>query len=163
MKRIALALFAALALTLGVTISAGAQDEFNCDDFDFQEDAQAEFDRDPSDPSGLDGPIGPDNDSRGTPGLACEDLPSRGSSGGGGEDTGSDDGGSDDGATDDGSDDEATDDSASDDDDGGTTSELPDTGVGPASNGSESVLLVTALSGVAAFLGFAALRVRNQA
>jgi Excalibur calcium-binding domain len=48
---------------------AAAQDTLNCSDFTFQEDAQAEFDRDPSDPNNLDA----DND-----GIACEDLPSRG-------------------------------------------------------------------------------------
>ena len=41
-------------------------------DFQFQEDAQAEFNRDPSDPSGLDEDAGPDD------GIACENLPSRG-------------------------------------------------------------------------------------
>jgi uncharacterized protein (DUF885 family) len=35
-----------------------AQDEFDCASFDSQADAQAELRRDPSDPSGLDGPIG---------------------------------------------------------------------------------------------------------
>jgi hypothetical protein len=48
---------------------AAAQDAFNCTDFTYQEDAQAVFDRDPSDPNNLDD----DND-----GIACEDLPSRG-------------------------------------------------------------------------------------
>jgi hypothetical protein len=45
------------------------QDTLNCSDFSFQEDAQAALDADPLDPNGLDG----DND-----GIACEDLPSRG-------------------------------------------------------------------------------------
>ncbi len=58
--------------------AASAQDQFNCDHFRYQEDAQAVYNADPSDPSGLDGPIGPDNDTRGTPGLACESLLSRG-------------------------------------------------------------------------------------
>jgi hypothetical protein len=53
------------------------EDVYDCPDFQFQEDAQAEHDRDPSDPSGLDGPIGPNNDTTGTPGKACEDLPLR--------------------------------------------------------------------------------------
>ena len=48
---------------------AAAQDVFNCSDFTYQEDAQAEFNRDPSDPNNLDD----DND-----GIACENLPSRG-------------------------------------------------------------------------------------
>ncbi len=46
-----------------------AQDNLNCDDFAFQEDAQAELQRDPSDPNRLDN----DND-----GIACEELPTRG-------------------------------------------------------------------------------------
>jgi Excalibur calcium-binding domain len=47
---------------------AAAQDVFNCSDFTYQEEAQAVFDRDPSDPNNLDA----DND-----GIACESLPSR--------------------------------------------------------------------------------------
>ena len=43
-------------------------DTLNCSDFQFQEDAQAVLDADPSDPNNLDG----DND-----GIACEDLPHR--------------------------------------------------------------------------------------
>ena len=62
---------------------AGAQsvqegDLYDCDDFRYQEDAQRVYDRDPSDPYGLDGPIGPTPD--GIPGVACEDLPHRPSS-----------------------------------------------------------------------------------
>lgn len=53
-----------------------AGDELNCDDFATQEDAQAEFDKDPSDPHGLDA----DND-----GIACEGLPSGGGGAGGGD------------------------------------------------------------------------------
>lgn len=49
--------------------TAQAQDIYNCDDFTYQEQAQAVYDADPSDPNGLDG----DND-----GIACEDLPSQG-------------------------------------------------------------------------------------
>jgi hypothetical protein len=41
----------------------------DCKDFQYQEDAQAVYDQDPSDPNGLDGK---DND-----GKACEDLPHR--------------------------------------------------------------------------------------
>lgn len=63
-------------LALAVARPTGGQDLLNCSDFKFQEDAQAEYDRDPSDPNGLDGSVGPDNDD----GKACEDLPSRGSS-----------------------------------------------------------------------------------
>ena len=57
--------------------SARAQNDLDCSDFDFQEDAQAELDKDRSDPNNLDA----DND-----GIACENLPHRG--GGSGENTG---------------------------------------------------------------------------
>ncbi|MFF0561321.1 excalibur calcium-binding protein [Streptomyces sp. NPDC004266] len=50
---------------------AHAQD-LDCRDFRFQEDAQAVFDRDPSDPNRLDEDQGPDD------GIACEALPRRG-------------------------------------------------------------------------------------
>jgi hypothetical protein len=43
--------------------------DLNCSDFKYQEDAQAVYDQDPSDPNGLDGD---DND-----GKACESLPPR--------------------------------------------------------------------------------------
>ena len=46
--------------------SAVAQDDLDCEDFDSQEEAQAELDRDPSDPNNLDA----DND-----GEACETYP----------------------------------------------------------------------------------------
>jgi hypothetical protein len=52
---------------------AFAQDEFDCASFDSQAEAQAELRRDPSDPSGLDGPIGTASD--GTSGVACEVYP----------------------------------------------------------------------------------------
>jgi hypothetical protein len=47
-------------------------DLYDCDDFTYQEEAQAVYDRDPSDPYGLDA----DDD-----GIACEDLPPRPNSG----------------------------------------------------------------------------------
>lgn len=50
-----------------------AGDPFDCADFDTQEEAQAEYDSDPSDPSGLDA----DSD-----GIACEELGSGGGTGG---------------------------------------------------------------------------------
>jgi hypothetical protein len=50
-----------------------AQDEFDCASFNSQAEAQAELRRDPSDPSGLDGPIGTAPD--GTSGVACEVYP----------------------------------------------------------------------------------------
>ena len=49
--------------------------ELNCDDFEFQEDAQAFYDQDRSDPEGLDGP--PGESFTGEEGVACEELPSR--------------------------------------------------------------------------------------
>ena len=58
---------------------SGADGSYNCEDFDFQEDAQEFYDEDPSDPDGLDGPPGEAFD--GEQGVACEDLPSRGSGG----------------------------------------------------------------------------------
>ncbi len=50
-----------------------AQDQFDCASFNSQAEAQAELRRDPSDPSGLDGPIGTGSD--GTSGVACEVYP----------------------------------------------------------------------------------------
>ncbi|MGW3095184.1 excalibur calcium-binding domain-containing protein [Streptomyces sp. NPDC001102] len=59
----------ALLATVGPAAAvAHAQNNFNCSDFVFQEDAQAVFNSDPSDPNRLDA----DND-----GIACEDLPHR--------------------------------------------------------------------------------------
>jgi hypothetical protein len=52
---------------------AFAQDQFDCASFNSQAEAQAELRRDPSDPSGLDGPIGVASD--GTSGVACEVYP----------------------------------------------------------------------------------------
>ncbi|GAA0592528.1 excalibur calcium-binding domain-containing protein [Streptomyces crystallinus] len=46
--------------------------DLDCSDFRFQEEAQAVFDRDPSDPNRLDEDQGPDD------GIACEALPRRG-------------------------------------------------------------------------------------
>lgn len=60
-------LLAALLLLPGAAL---AQDLLNCADFAFQEDAQAELERDRSDPNDLD---------REGDGIACESLPSRGS------------------------------------------------------------------------------------
>lgn len=54
----------------------GSQDQFDCADFDTQEEAQAVYDQDTSDPNGLDGPIG--TGFTGTEGVACEELPSSG-------------------------------------------------------------------------------------
>jgi hypothetical protein len=49
--------------------------DLDCRDFAFQEDAQAVFDQDPSDPDRLDEDQGPDD------GIACEALPHRSSIG----------------------------------------------------------------------------------
>ena len=58
-----------ILLTTGPTTPvARAQTDLGCGDFVFQEDAQAEFNRDPSDPFRLDA----DDD-----GIACEVLPHR--------------------------------------------------------------------------------------
>ena len=50
-------------------------DDVDCDYFDWQEQAQHIYLADLSDPFGLDGPPGPDNDTVGEPGVACEGLP----------------------------------------------------------------------------------------
>ena len=74
MRRIALALFAVLAMTFGVAASTGAQGDLDCADFATQEEAQAVYNQDTSDPHGLDR----DND-----GIACEALASGGGAGNG--------------------------------------------------------------------------------
>jgi hypothetical protein len=70
-------LTAVLALSgAGVLVAspAGATpDTFNCEDFTSQAQAQAKYDADPSDPHGLDGPVGAGFD--GKEGVACEALP----------------------------------------------------------------------------------------
>lgn len=58
---------AALSVTVAGTASAA---DLNCSDFATQQEAQAEYDRDPSDPNGLD---------RDDDGIACETRPSGGS------------------------------------------------------------------------------------
>ena len=76
MKKIALILAIVVAAGAGLLVPAVASaqdpDLWDCSDFEFQEDAQAVFDQVPGDPYGLDD----DND-----GIACESLPSRGSTG----------------------------------------------------------------------------------
>lgn len=59
----------AAALLVGISGTALAAQDLNCSNFTYQEDAQAVYDADPSDPHGLDGD---DNDGR-----ACESLPHR--------------------------------------------------------------------------------------
>ena len=67
---LALITFSSMFVCISVSAhKAAAQDIRNCSSFATQEEAQAELNRDPSDPNGLDG----DND-----GSACEDLPSGG-------------------------------------------------------------------------------------
>ena len=76
------AMCAALVLAMAPAVMAqsrgpsGADGTYNCEDFDFQEDAQAFYNQDTSDPDGLDGPIG--TEFTGEQGVACEELPSRG-------------------------------------------------------------------------------------
>ncbi|MFE3037576.1 hypothetical protein ACFXKY_38725 [Streptomyces canus] len=62
---------AVLATAGPLTGVAHAQGDLDCADFAFQEDAQAEFDLDRSDPDRLDEDRGPDD------GIACEELPRR--------------------------------------------------------------------------------------
>lgn len=59
----------AAALFVGISGTALAAEDLDCNDFATQEQAQAVLDADPSDPNGLDG----DND-----GVACESLPRAG-------------------------------------------------------------------------------------
>jgi hypothetical protein len=85
MRRVAVSLAGAECWVFCLLAPAGAQSEqegdlYDCPDFRYQEDAQRVYDRDPSDPYGLDGPIG--STSSGVPGVACEDLPHRPESGG---------------------------------------------------------------------------------
>lgn len=66
----------AVVLATGpLTGAAHAQTDLDCRDFVYQEDAQAVYDRDISDPNRLDEDQGPDD------GIACEVLPRRGTTG----------------------------------------------------------------------------------
>ncbi|MFF5370409.1 excalibur calcium-binding protein [Streptomyces sp. NPDC013187] len=65
------ALFAIVAI-VPMADPAHARQDLDCRDFAFQEDAQAVFDADPSDPNRLDEDQGPDD------GVACEALARRG-------------------------------------------------------------------------------------
>ncbi|MEU3147807.1 MULTISPECIES: excalibur calcium-binding protein [unclassified Streptomyces] len=67
----ALGILVALAATLPVAHTAHAQD-LDCADFTYQEEAQALFNLDRSDPNRLDEDQGPDDN------IACEALPRRG-------------------------------------------------------------------------------------
>lgn len=66
---------AVILATGPLTSVAHAQTDLDCADFVYQEDAQAEFDRDTSDPNRLDEDQGVDD------GIACEVLPRRGTAG----------------------------------------------------------------------------------
>src|SRR4051794_9387921 len=57
-----------MVLLISAPSNIFAQDLYDCPDFRYQEDAQAIYDQDPSDPYGLD---------RDKDGIACEDLPHR--------------------------------------------------------------------------------------
>src|SRR5829696_3836054 len=61
--------FASTFACISVYADKAAAQDLNCSDFATQEEAQAELNRNPSDPNNLDG----DDD-----GSACEDLPSGG-------------------------------------------------------------------------------------
>lgn len=72
--RIRTAFAAAVTVALAAGPFAGlahAQPDLDCHDFAFQEDAQAELNRDPSDPHRLDEDQGPDDS------IACEVMPRR--------------------------------------------------------------------------------------
>ncbi|MEV4789999.1 excalibur calcium-binding protein [Streptomyces tuirus] len=62
----------AIAAIVPLADPAHARQDLDCRDFAFQEDAQAVFDADPSDPNRLDEDQGPDD------GVACEALTRRG-------------------------------------------------------------------------------------
>src|SRR5215204_6487918 len=82
LRRLAyLAVLSALAMMVLVPTMVLAQtDLYDCADFQYQEDAQAVYDQDTSDPYGLDGL--PGEAYAGTQGVACEELPQRGPSSG---------------------------------------------------------------------------------
>jgi hypothetical protein len=88
MRRVATSLAVATCWVMCSLLLAGVplaqspseDDLYDCEDFQYQEDAQKVYDRHSGDPYGLDGPIGPT--SEGTPGVACEDLPHRPTSAG---------------------------------------------------------------------------------
>jgi hypothetical protein len=133
MRRVVLALFTLFALTFGMTTSVGASGH-NCADYVSQAAAQSVYDADPSDPNGLDGN---DNDGR-----ACETYNYASNPGLLGGNTGTT-GGT--GST------------------GGGTSTLPTVGSGAAlSIADNSMMLVTGFGSIAAVLGLAALRLRQQ-
>ncbi|AVV47020.1 excalibur calcium-binding protein [Streptomyces sp. ID05-04B] len=70
-RRATVAGIAAAVLTVALLSGVAHAQDLNCSDFTYQEDAQAVFDQDPSDPNRLDEDRGPDD------GIACEVLPHR--------------------------------------------------------------------------------------
>ncbi|MEH0554325.1 excalibur calcium-binding protein [Streptomyces sp. B21-101] len=70
-RRATVAGIAAAVLTVALLSGVAHAQDLNCSDFTYQEDAQAVFDQDPSDPNRLDEDRGPDD------GIACEALPHR--------------------------------------------------------------------------------------
>ena len=80
MKRLLYLAAVCMATTFVLAPAALAQqDLYDCADFTYQEDAQAVYDQDTSDPYGLDGP--PGESYEGTQGVACEELPHKSQSG----------------------------------------------------------------------------------
>jgi hypothetical protein len=78
MRIICLALLLVLVTLTFAPAALAQQDLYDCADFQYQEDAQAVYDQDTSDPYGLDGP--PGESYAGEQGVACEELPSKGTS-----------------------------------------------------------------------------------
>ncbi len=78
MGTMVLAVLLVLATLTFTPAALAQQDLYDCADFQYQEDAQAVYDQDRSDPYGLDGP--PGEAYAGEPGVACEELPSGGTS-----------------------------------------------------------------------------------
>jgi hypothetical protein len=70
-RRATVAGIAAAILTVTLLSGVAHAQDLDCSDFTFQEDAQAVFDQDRSDPNRLDEDAGPDD------GIACEALPRR--------------------------------------------------------------------------------------
>jgi hypothetical protein len=74
MKRLACLAVLSVITTLVFAHSALAQEDlYDCSDFTYQEDAQAVYNQDTSDPYGLDG--APGESYEGVQGVACEALP----------------------------------------------------------------------------------------
>lgn len=169
MRRTFLAVFSAVFLLLGLTLTASAQADLGNDGVDTDcnnnfftstEQARAYF---ADDGGSIDRNV--DDLDRDRDGTACDagitDVGGNGSQfPGGGSDDGTDDG-SDDGASDDGTDDGSDDGASVDGSDDGETSELPDTGTGPAIDASVSTSVLM-LATIAVFLALAGLRIARR-